>query len=646
MQHMDSKYLAWREVVKTYTRENLQDIYQKYLEIFHNEPVPIAWMPGNEEIKDTNIAKSLSELNLDDYHQLFQWAAKNRDEFWEYVIKKLNIKFTVKYEEVLSLKNGIENPEWFRGASLNIIESCLQGKAEQTAITEGREGSQQLMKITYQELKERVERMAGGLVDFGLRPGDNVVIYAPLTSEAIICYLALIKIGAIPVSVADSFSPAELRKRVEISKPKAVVTISTYLYDGKKLMIYEKVKEASELPTIVFGDQAETQLRNKDILYDNLLNSKAFSGYHYSESNATINILFSSGTTKEPKAIPFTQITPVKCASDGYFHQDIKSKDTVTWTTSMGWMMAPWLIFASLLNRASISIYVGSAASQGFNKFITDSKTTILGTIPSVVKAWKKQEFHKKVDWMVRVFSSTGEPSNMEDFFYLMSLAGFRAPVIEYCGGTELGGGYIAGTIVRPSSPGLFTTPTLGLDFYLLKSDGSETEDREIGEVFIIPPSVGMTQRLLNRDNHDEYYKGTPKGLKGEVLRRHGDAFEKIIYNGVYFYRSYGRTDDTMNLGGIKVSAVEIENTLNNHQAVFETAAVSVAEDGGGPEGLVVFVVPRKEIIDAEELKKDLQGLIKNQLNPLFKIAYIKLIDQLPRTASNKVMRRSLRHLV
>lgn len=639
----DLKYLEWKNVMATYNRQNLQEIYEKYVTIFRDESVPIAWYPDAETIRDSNIGKSITQLNFQDYRQFFDWASENREEFWKHVVTKLGIRFSKAYEEPLDLRNGVEHARWFRGASLNIIESCFGGRAEQVALIVGREGTTNLNRITYSELQEKVERVAGGLAGFGLQPEDKVVIYAPLSEEAVISYLALIKIGVVPVSVADSFSSLELKKRIEFSKAKAVITTFAYSYGGKPLAIYEKVKEATTIPAIIFGQGTET--RADDILFDSLLRSQPVSTSHYSDPDGVISIFFSSGTTKEPKAIPWTQLTPLKCASDGHFHHDIREDDVVTWTTGMGWMMAPWLIFAGLLNRATIALYVGAASGEGFNRFTEESGVTILGTIPSVVKAWQNQQFHKQSNWKVRVFSSTGEPSNAADYFYLMALGGFKAPIIEYCGGTEIGGGYITGTVVQPASLARFTTPALGLDFYLLKEDGSPAEENEAGEVFIIPPSVGLSQLLLNKDHHKEYYEGTPKGPNGEILRRHGDAFGKLHYGGFTFYRSVGRTDDAMNLGGIKISAVEIERVLDNHEEVTETAAIAVSGKGGGPERLVIFVVAKTSGSDPGILKKELQTLISEQLNPLFKISEVKLIEELPRTASKKVMRKELRRI-
>jgi acetyl-CoA synthetase len=310
----------------------------------------------------------------------------------------------------------------------------------------------------------------------------------------------------------------------------------------------------------------------------------------------------------------------------------------------MGWMMAPWLIYASLINQATIAIFTGAATSEKFGKFVEEAQVSVLGTIPSVVKGWKAQEFHKKFHWeSVKLYSSTGEPSNQEDYFYLMSLSRFKAPIIEYCGGTEIGGGYITGTVVQPASPATFTTPALGMDFYLLKGDLKPATAGEQGEVFIVPPSIGLTQKLLNKNHHEEYYENVPKGSKGEVLRKHGDAFDIIQMENHVFYRSIGRVDDAMNLGGIKVSAVEIEFVLNKHESLVETAVISVPGEGGGPEKLIVFYQPHKDVIDLEVLKKELQTLITKELNPLFRISEIIEKKVLPRTASNKLMRRELR---
>jgi acetyl-CoA synthetase len=241
----------------------------------------------------------------------------------------------------------------------------------------------------------------------------------------------------------------------------------------------------------------------------------------------------------------------------------------------------------------------------------------------------------------VRIFSSTGEASNSYDYLYLMSLANYQAPVIEYCGGTEIGGGHLTGTVLQPASPATFTTPAMGLDFVLMREDGV-VAGPGMGEMYLVPPSIGLSQRLLHRDHDAEYYADCPAGPGGVTLRRHGDEVERLPQG---FYLAQGRADDTMNLGGIKVSSIELERVMNKDLHVFETAAVGIAPASGGAQQLVVFVVPAPGLpsVDQAGLKAALQARIKSELNPLFRIHELVVVETLPRTASNKVMRRSLR---
>ena len=261
----------------------------------------------------------------------------------------------------------------------------------------------------------------------------------------------------------------------------------------------------------------------------------------------------------------------------------------------------------------------------------------MLGVVPSLVKAWRKADCTQGLDWSsIRVFSSTGECSSADDMRWLMSRGGGQ-PVIEYCGGTEIGGGYITGTVTRPCVPGTFNTPALGLDIVILDENGMPADN---GELFIVPPSIGLSATLLNQDHHEAYFADTPRGPYGETLRRHGDQMEKL--SGGY-WRGHGRADDTMNLGGIKISSAEIERTLQSVPHILETAAVAVSPNGG-PSLLVVYAVCSSEqTMNREELATAMQGAIKRELNPLFKVHDVVFVGALPRTASNKVMRRVLR---
>ena len=444
------------------------------------------------------------------------------------------------------------------------------------------------------------------------------------------------------MSIADSFPPAELRRRLEIAAARAVVTVAGYVRGGKHVDLFGKVTAAAAPCAIVLPEAGGPQpdLRPGDLAWEDLLSAGGAGEDPAGDPCRTINILFSSGTTGTPKAIPWTHLTPIKCAMDGRFHQDVRSGDVVAWPTNIGWMMGPWLIFASLMNDATMALYNGAPHGAGFRDFVRDAKVKVLGVIPSLVRAWRSGGLYETPGWeSLRVFSSTGEPSSREDYLWLMSRTAFRAPVIEYLGGTEIGGGHITGTVVQPASPATFTTPALGLDFVLLDERHRLVQEGTSGELFLIPPSIGLSQRLLNADHDAVYHDGAPAGPHGETLRRHGDVFERL-HQG--YFRAHGRADDTMNLGGIKISALEIERVVQAHEAVYECAAVSVQPEGEGAERLVLYVVPAAEPLPGD-LRAQLGKLIARELNPLFRVHDLVPKPSLPRTASGKLMRRALR---
>ena len=640
------KAQQWRDLVAQAERTpagrnwNFEEAQGHYRSIYADESLPIAWLPDEITLAEANIVRTHRTLGLSSYAAFYDWSITQRTQFWETAIQALGIKFHQPYAHLLNEASDPDEVRWLPGAWLNIVKSCFQASPNQLALLVSDE-QQRERHWTYGELETLTQRVASGLVRQGLAPGDRILLYMPLSAEAVAMYLGIIRAGMVAVLVADSFSATELKRRITMSEAKLVVTVDRYQYNGKPLNVYDKVKQAAAPPSVVVTESGE-HLRKRDIRWQDFLGD-ATATTHIAQPDDLISMLFSSGTTREPKAIPWTHLTPIKCATDGYFHHDIHPADVVTWTTGMGWMMGPWVIFATLINQATLVLFTGSAASASFGQFVQDAGVTVLGTIPSLVRVWRSTKLMENYRWPIRVLSSTGEPSSAEDYLYLMWLTGFRAPIIEYCGGTEIGGGYLTGSVVQPAVPATFTTPTLGTELRFRDEETGTLAPAQAGEVFIVPPTIGLSQQLLNRDHHQEYYEGMPTLEDGRPLRKHGDNYLIVGRVGdTLFYRSRGRSDDTMNLGGIKVSAVEIEKVLNQHPAVRETAAVAVAPAEGGPERLMVHYVAQ-EPVDAEVLKKELQKSLATQLNPLFRIHQLIEQSSLPRTASNKLMRRALR---
>jgi acetyl-CoA synthetase len=408
------------------------------------------------------------------------------------------------------------------------------------------------------------------------------------------------------------------------------------------------------------------------------------------------NILFSSGTTGSPKAIVWTHATLIKSAVDGYYHQNLHGEDVICWPTSLGWMMGIWLI-AQRINDVTIALPCHALPHDwpAFSSFLRVAGVTMLGVIPSLVSAWYGQYLEQegnhsnnnsnsfRMPDSITRFSSTGEASDPLVYHWLMSRQMGYAPIIEYCGGTEIGGSFLSSVLCLPNVASHFNTPVLGSQLALLHpethrvldmdNNHDDADGQEIrGELVLVPPTVGYSTVLLNR-NHDECYFGGMPEYCGRRLRRHGDAFSKITTivprrndndgadddsttTTTTLYRALGRCDDTMNLGGIKVSSVELERVCNDAMAeICDCAAIAI----GHPSKLVVYAVVAGNNNNGESVLatqaappppqtkevvlKTLQQSIKQRLNPLFHLRDVVLVDSLPRTASNKVMRRLLR---
>ncbi len=594
------------------------------------------WQPTPDFIKTTNLYRQMQKNGFDRYEDFYQWSITNRNEFWDTTVKALDIQLIKPYTTVLN-DTDIEQPVWLKDAQINIVDSCFKAKSNQPAIVYQKENSNTLQTFSYKNLEDYINRIANAFAENGMQQGDTIGIDMAMNIEAVAVYLAGIKAGLQVVTVADSFSPNEIKVRFDIAPPKLVFTQDYLLRAGKKLPLYDKVLEAYTGQIIVIPaiENTDIRIRRQDRFRDEFLSTNTeFTSVAMAPLD-TITVLFSSGTTGNPKAIPWNHTTAIKSAADGFYHHDIQTGNVVAWPTNLGWMMGPWLIFASLINNGTIALFEGSPMSETFGRFVQDAKVNMLGVVPSIVRAWKNTGTMENFDWSaIKCFSSTGESSNPEEMTYLMQLAGNK-PVIEYCGGTEIGGGYVTSTLIQTNIPSTFSTPALGSEFVIVNEEGILSDK---GEVFLIPPAMGLSFKLLNRDHHQVYYEGTPE-IDDKLLRRHGDFLVRMD-NG--YYRVMGRTDDSMNLGGIKVSSLQIEELVNSHIAVTESAAIAVSPPEGGPARLVLYIVPNG-IVDKELLQHELQKLIKQKLNPLFKIFDVVITEKLPRTASNKIMRRVLR---
>ncbi|OAY59313.1 probable acyl-activating enzyme 17, peroxisomal [Manihot esculenta] len=633
---------------------------------------PPAWSPDLKSAALTNVGHLLERRGKEFLGSLYvdpissfsafqEFSVSNPELYWKTVLDEMNISFSVPAQCILLENSYGESPggQWLPGAYVNPAKNCLslncKRTLDDTVIRWRDEGSDELplSSMTLDELRTEVWLVAYALNRLGLDRGSAIAIDMPMNVKSVVIYLAIVLAGYVVVSIADSFAPLEIATRLKISEAKAIFTQDLIIRGDKSIPLYSRVVDAQSPMAVVIpakGSSFSMKLRDGDISWHDFLERvENRRGDEFAAVEQPIeaftNILFSSGTTGEPKAIPWTNATPFKAAADAWCHMDIHKGDVVAWPTNLGWMMGPWLVYASLLNGACIALYNGSPLGSGFAKFVQDAEVTMLGVIPSIVRTWKSANSTAGYDWSsIRCFGSTGEASNIDEYLWLMGRAHYK-PVIEYCGGTEIGGGFVSGSLLQPQSLAAFSTPAMGCSLFILGDDGHPIPHNApgMGELALGPLMFGASSSLLNADHYNVYFKGMPV-WNGKILRRHGDVFERTSRG---YYHAHGRADDTMNLGGIKVSSVEIERICNAvDNSILETAAIGVPPSQGGPERLVIAVVfknPDNTTRDLEQLRKTFNSAVQKKLNPLFRVSHVVALPTLPRTATNKVMRRILR---
>ncbi|XP_022859375.1 probable acyl-activating enzyme 18, peroxisomal isoform X2 [Olea europaea var. sylvestris] len=645
----------WREVVarkllKPWHPDGVHQliyysVYHNYDESIHGPP--LYWFPTPYQSGCTNLGRIMESHGprllgasykdpTTTFRQFHKYSVQHPEIYWSIILNELSLNFAVAPKCILDTSNKSKpGGTWLPGSALNIADCCLQSNKylkkedDSLAIVWRSEGcdDQNVEHMTLKQLREKVMLVANAL-DVTFSKGDAIAIDMPMTATAVIIYLAIVLAGFIVVSIADSFAANEIATRLRVSKAKAIFTQDFIARGGQKFPLYSRVVQAAPYKVVVVpatGNDIDVHLRNQDLSWKAFISSVDHlpgSNYYfpvYQPIDSVTNILFSSGTSGDPKAIPWTHLSPIRCAADSWTHSDLQAGDIFCWPTNLGWVVGPILLYSCFLTGATLALYHGSPLGRGFGRFIQDAGVTILGTVPSLVKTWKITNCMEGLDWTkIKSFCSGGEASNIDDDLWLSSRAYYK-PIVECCGGTELSSAYIQGNILQPQAFGAFSSASLSTGFVILNESGLPYPDDQActGEVGLFPRYMGATDRLMNADHDEVYFKGMPI-YKGMQLRRHGDIIKRTVGG---FLVVQGRADDTMNLGGIKTSSIEIERVCDGaDESVLETAAVSTAPPNGGPEQLAIFVVLKTGFeVEADMLNLKFSRSIQTKLNPLFK---------------------------
>lgn len=619
------------------------------------------WHPTPDYLDNANVLRLARAHGLESMDDLRSKSTEDVAWYWDAAIKDLGIPFATGYDRVLDESNGIEFPEWFVGGEFTVIDACitrwLDIGADRTAIIHESE-DQTVRTLTFGELADQVARAAAGLAELGVGEGDAVALYMPMVPEAVVAIYAAAGLGAIIVPLFSGFAAPAISSRLNDAEVKAVVVADGTVRRGKTInMVGELDKALASAPSVrdvvvvndvgsppaTFSPSTNVRVTDWGTVADPTRSPHRFAAFPTSQ---TLMLGYTSGTTGKPKGAVHTHAGfTTKVATEVAYSFDIRPGDTFCWITDMGWVMGPLSALGAHANGAALLLYEGSPDVPDTGRLwnlVERHRVTMLGVSPTLIRALKGTPLEQVAQSdlsSVRVLGSTGEPWDPGSYDWLArDVFGDRVPVINFSGGTEVGGSFLAPYPVEPIPSCSLGGPSLGMAVDVV-DDAGQSLRGEIGELVCRRPWPSMTRGVWrDRDRYLESYWSTFPGMWC-----HGDY--ALVDDGQWYIM--GRSDDVMNVAGKRVAPAEIESVLTQHPAVAEAAAVGVPHDQKG-EAVWAFWVPRADTgagagPDLDAVSAELRSMVADGVGRPFAPEKVWVVDELPRTRSAKILRRAVR---
>jgi len=608
----------------------------------------LAWVPTSPYLERSRLRRFAESHGHQDFASLHRWSIEDLDGFWRAVDRDLGLVWKEPYDRVLDSSRGIPWTTWWLGGRMNFVASALRHDPSQTAIIfEGEEGATR--RLTYGELAAAVRRCAAGLRALGVRAGDRVGIFLPLTPECAIATLAVAAIGAIYTPIFSGYASEAIAGRLRDCDASVLITADGFLRRGQVIQMKETadaaVDGAPSVRTVVVVRRLgrEVRRRERDVWWDDMMARGTDESIADTSPEDPYMLIYTSGTTGRPKgAVHVHGGFPVKAAQDLAHVFDLQSGDLLWWFTDIGWMMGPWLIAGGLINGATILLYDGAPdfpdASRVWS-IVERHRVTHLGISPTAIRGLMRAgeapvRNHDRSSLFV--LGSTGEPWNPEPWWWYFGVAGEkRVPLINYSGGTECSGGILGCSTWTPLKPTAFACPVPGIAADVADAGGGGSLRGALGDLVIRKPGAGMTRGFW-RD--PEKYLATYWSRFPDVWV-HGD-WARIDDDGFWYIE--GRSDDTLKVAGKRVGPAEVESAATAHAAVLEAAAIGVPHEVKG-EAIVLFVVLRPGHLGTDVLAREIMDQVAATLGRPLRPAGVRFVADLPKTRNAKVLRRVIR---
>lgn len=638
-----------------------------------SDEAALIWQPDEAMLRDAHLTQVLAENHAATYADLLGKLADGGrafEAFYEGMLARLNLHWGRPWTKLCDTSAGIPFSRWFVDAEFNAPVNCLDRwiargmGASEALVWEDEAGRSET--LTFTELREKTVKLAVALRRLGVARGECVGIWLPMVPEAAIALLAIGYIGAIAVPAFSGYGPQALATRFDGANARVIIASDAMQRRGKRIPTRDTLEEALRLApqiehvvmvaqqrgTPVTMTSARAHIHDFATVCDvSARNLEACD----TAADEPFLLLYTSGSTGKPKGVVHPHAGfAIKAALDQYLCFDLRAGERMLWYTDMGWMMGPWLILGALMLGATVVMYDGTPdypKPDRLWEICAKHRVTHLGVAPTAIRALAThgEEYPQAHDLSsIRILGSTGEPWNTKPYcWFAEHIGGGKAPIINYSGGTEIGGGILGCFPTMPLGPNAFHGPIPGMRADIVDANGHAL-DAGVGELVLRSSWPGMTQSLWGGDastrDDDRYLSAYWERFAN--LWAHGDwAEKKSVADGdvtqeLWYIR--GRSDDTINVAGKRVGPAEFESALVAEPAIREATAIGVPDEIKG-DVVVCLVCVRDGYEETEELRAALRARIEHALGHALLPKKILFVSELPRTRNHKMLRRIAR---
>ena len=616
---------------------------------------PILWKPNQEQIDKTQL-ESFRKLvnmrfNIDirNYNDLHRWSVDNIEEFWKSIWGYLSPICSKEPSTIIKDEDKMFQPNWFEGCKMNFAENLLRFKSDKTALISINEKNEEV-KISYNQLFDQVETLASSMKKWGVSPGDRVCGIMPNCSEAVVAMLATTAIGAIWSSCSPDFGVRGILNRFKQINPKIIFACDNYFYSGKKFSLYDKLSKIinrlnSLEKVIITNEKNLPSLNINTVSWNSALDENpCILEFQQLPFDHPIYIMYSSGTTGKPKSIVHgAGGTLLQHLKELRLHSDISMEDNVFYYTTCGWMMWNWLI-SSLAIGSTIILFDGSPFYPNNDTLwglIDKHKITHFGISPKYLDSSKNFKISPKLSHdlnSLKVIFSTGSPLRGENFDYVYQEVKDNVRLSSISGGTDIISCFVLGNPQLPVYRDEIQSIGLGMDVRSFNSENKSVKNIE-GELICAKPFPSMPLSFWGDKDDKKYFESYFN--KFPDVWYHGDFITIYDHGGVQIF---GRSDTTLNPGGVRIGTSEIYDAINTIDGMVDS--IVVGQKWKHDERIILFVKLKDNMKINDEMKKNIKNEIKKNCSPKHLPKKIVQIEDIPYTLSGKKVELAVKKII